>query len=104
MIKTVYTYWFLAVILSGCETTMVPTPISETARQAVYATHDSIKVGRFDMAEKYSDQSVQLIPPPLKKVLVKPIYDSQDLPDPATTKWQAQVDALDQHIKETHKP
>lgn len=39
--------------------------------QAVYATNDSIHSGRFDLAEKYSDQSTRLIAPPANRIPIQ---------------------------------
>lgn len=46
---------------------------SEALSQGVYATSDSIKVNRFDLAKKYSDQITKLVTPPKKKIKIDAI-------------------------------
>lgn len=65
--------------LSGCVTTSrkavkVEEKVSHKLSQGVYATNDSMTVGRFDLAKKYSDQTIRLIAPPKERVKILPFY------------------------------
>lgn len=46
----------------------------EAIRQTVYATHDSLEAGRVDLGKKYIGEAVRLVPPPKKRVEVKPVF------------------------------
>ncbi len=37
----------------------------------IYATKDSIKAGRIDLAQKYTEEAARLTPPPKKRIVVK---------------------------------
>jgi len=65
------------IFLSSCATPVTKyreavQQVDDRESEAVYATNDSIHAGRFDLAEKYSDQSVRLVTPPIKRI---PIQD-----------------------------
>ena len=65
--------------LSGCVTTsqkavIVEKKIDDKLSQGVYAVNDSMDIGRFDLAKKYSDQTVRLISPPKERIKVLPFY------------------------------
>lgn len=40
-------------------------------QKSIYATNDAIKKQRFDLAKKYSEESVKLLPPPKTKVKIE---------------------------------
>ena len=50
---------------------------SEVLSQGVYATNDSINVGRFDLAKSYSDQTIRIVPPPIGRIKIKPLSNQQ---------------------------
>lgn len=64
-------------VLAGCSSTSKYQKIiekeQESIRVAVYATHDSIMLGRFDLADKFSEESIKLVPPPEKRIEINPI-------------------------------
>lgn len=45
----------------------------EVVRQAVYGEIDSAKAGRYDLVDQYNDDLVRLVPPPKKRLPVKPV-------------------------------
>lgn len=51
----------------------VPT-IPEISRQNIYATHDSLKNARIDLATGYSELTIREIPPPKTRLSIPPIY------------------------------
>ncbi len=57
---------------SGCTNYIEKT--SEPMSQAAYGIFDSIKVGRFDKAQDYSNDLIKLVPPPKTRLEIKPIY------------------------------
>lgn len=59
------------VIGTGCS--VLPTKTTETQRQTIYAVRDDINAGRFDLADRDSNQLTKLFPPPKKRIPVKPI-------------------------------
>lgn len=50
--------------------------VDDKLSQAVYAVDDSMSVGRFDLAKKYSGQAVRLSPPPKERLTITPIYEN----------------------------
>lgn len=50
---------------------------SQALSAATYATNDSIKAGRFELATTYSDQTLKLVVPPKKRIEIKPLYQTQ---------------------------
>jgi predicted nuclease with TOPRIM domain len=50
---------------------------SEVLSQGVYATNDSINVGRFDLAKTYSDQTIRIVPPPIGRIKIKPLSNKE---------------------------
>lgn len=61
--------WFLV----SCQHTRYIEKTSEPLSQTVWATKDSIDYGRFDLADKYINQAIKLIPAPEKRIEIKPI-------------------------------
>lgn len=57
----------------------------EAAVQGVYRVHASLKAGRVDLAKKYSDEVVRVVPPPKKPVVIKPIEEKKE--DGSTNKY-----------------
>lgn len=60
-----------AMMLPGCVT--VAQKQAKAISTGVYAVEKSIEAGRFDLAKKYEDQLIKVVPPPKKPVDVKPI-------------------------------
>ncbi len=46
----------------------------ELISQTVYATGDSIKAGRVDLADSYSEQAMKLVAPPKQRLQITPVY------------------------------
>jgi predicted nuclease with TOPRIM domain len=69
------------VFLAGCSApkSMVNLSprFSEVLSQGVYATNDSINVGRFDLAKTYSDQTIRIVPPPIGRIKIKPLSNKE---------------------------
>ena len=65
----------VALCVGGCSNTPFVHRDSgnELVRQGVYATRDAIDAGRFDQADDYSAQTVKLVPPPRRRIIVRPI-------------------------------
>lgn len=61
----------MAIFLPSC--TVYTEKRSEALSQSVTATKSSIDAGRFDLAQKYSEQSVRLAFPPKKAIKINPI-------------------------------
>jgi hypothetical protein len=51
----------LACFFTSCEN--VQTKINKQIARSAFATHDSIKINRFDLADKYSEQLIKLVSP-----------------------------------------
>lgn len=61
-------------LLTGCKTREVYIEKnSEALSQAVYASDDSVKAGRFDLTGKYTGEATRLITPPKQRIPIKPI-------------------------------
>lgn len=58
-------------LLTSCDSTVKKK--NEAVSQAVYAIHDGFQKSRYDIAFRYSVELVRLVPPPDKKIEVKPI-------------------------------
>lgn len=69
-------------LFSGC--TIYKEKQSEAVSRTVYATKDSLDMGRIDLADEYATQTTRLINPPKERVEISPIYESK--PSTATTK------------------
>lgn len=61
----------LTLLLVSCSS--VSQKQSAALSRAVYSTEKAIRAGRYDLAARYSEQTVRLIPPPKKKPVVSPI-------------------------------
>lgn len=59
-------------VLTGCSTTNVDTKQADAISVGVYAINDSMIVGRFDKAKQYSDETIRLVTPPKKRIIIKP--------------------------------
>jgi hypothetical protein len=57
-------------VIPSCNTTAKKQ--REAISQAVYATHDSLNVGRVDLSKKYIGEATKLVPPPKMRITVKP--------------------------------
>lgn len=62
-------------LLFGCET--ATQKVNRDISTGVYATRDSINVGRFDLAKKYTNELTRLVPPPKNPIKINPFT-----PDP----------------------
>lgn len=60
-----------ASMLCSCAGTSVQRREDTAISKSVYAIHDSIEAGRFDLSKQYSDESIRLVPPPSKKDRIK---------------------------------
>ncbi len=61
--------------LSSCNTLSdIQEKTQEAISQGVYGTNDAMNVGRFDIAKKYSDQTIRLVPPPKTRIKVEAFY------------------------------
>ncbi len=65
----------IAMLFGGCSTPQQR--VQEQISQGVYAEHDSMAVGRFDLAKNYNDGLVKTVPPPKHRIPIKGIYQSQ---------------------------
>ena len=61
----------LIVAGSGCAT--ASSKRYDAAVKGIYQVNSSLKAGRVDLAQKYSDQLVRLVPPPKKLDVIKPV-------------------------------
>ncbi|MFM9826665.1 hypothetical protein [Flavobacterium sp.] len=61
----------ISCLLTSCNSTV--NKKNEAVSQAVYAIHDGFQKSRYDIAFRYSVELVRLVPPPDKKIEVKPI-------------------------------
>lgn len=62
--------FLLSVLFLSCSNHERAVSYSEQVSKTVYAVNDSIKVGRIEMAENYSDQTVRLITPPKDRIFI----------------------------------
>jgi hypothetical protein len=65
--------FLLVFLLFSCNTIQPPPKYAEEASQSVYATHDSIKAGRVELADKYAEESIRLITPPNNRIIINPV-------------------------------
>jgi DNA primase len=68
------------ILLTSC--TFYTEKQSEALSQSSYAVNDSIEHGRFDLAEKYSEQVVRIVKPPKKRIVINPVLENL----PSTTR------------------
>lgn len=61
--------------LTACPTTQEQ--ITEQVRVGVYATHDSIGVSRYDLAKRYSAETVRMVPPPQRRMVIRALEQIQ---------------------------
>lgn len=66
-------FLLLVFLLISCAPTRYIPKDSEPLSRAVYATSDSIDLGRIDLADQYSKQAKTLVDPPKQPVTIKPI-------------------------------
>jgi len=71
----------LATLLSlslfvSCTSTKYIEKQSEPLKQAVYGANDSLKEARIDLAWFYSNETTKLVGPPLKRISIKPLYET----------------------------
>lgn len=62
------------ILLTSC--TFYTEKQSEILSQSTYAVKDSLEQGRFDLAEKYSDQTIRIVKPPQKRITINPILEN----------------------------
>jgi hypothetical protein len=62
--------FLLSVLFLSCSNHERAVSYSEHVSKTVYAVNDSIKAGRIEMAENYSDQTVRLITPPKDRIFI----------------------------------
>lgn len=67
-------FFIFVICFFGCSVLNPSKKKQELISQSVYATKDSLELSRYDLATKYSGESVKLIPPPKKKIQIDPIY------------------------------
>lgn len=63
---------FVLTLMSCAPTKYIPKD-SEPLSKAVYATSDSIDLGRIDLADQYAKQAKTLVEPPKQTILIKPL-------------------------------
>ncbi len=73
-------FLLFCVLLTSCAGPKYIEKQSEILSQTVYATNSSLKVGRIDLAQKYSDQEIRLINPPKTRIFIEPIKNKIILP------------------------
>lgn len=77
---------FCAIFMSGCSSVQKRQNAAVSA--AVYSTKASMDAGRFDLAKKYNDEAVRLIPPPKKAVKINAFdVKKPTSTEKATSKW-----------------
>ena len=62
--------------LVSCTSTRYIEKQSEPLKQAVYGVSDSLKEARIDLAWFYSNETTKLVGPPLKRLSIKPLYET----------------------------
>jgi hypothetical protein len=65
----------ICILCSGCAQTKFVEKNSEELSKAIYAADNSMDLGRVDLADKYIDAAVKLVPPPKQKIQILPIYE-----------------------------
>ena len=68
-------------LLISCAPTRYIPKDSEPLSKAVYATSDSIDLGRVDLADQYAKQAKTLVDPPKQPVIIKPIISKASKTD-----------------------
>jgi hypothetical protein len=66
-------FLLLVCILTSCAPTRYIPKDSEPLSKAVYATSDSIDLGRIDLADQYAKQAKTLVDPPKSPLVIKPM-------------------------------
>ena len=67
----------VAIILSGCSTKYV-SEIPEAVRVGVYATNSALKANRPELAIKYSDPLLRLVPAPVSPIAITGVATPKD--------------------------
>jgi hypothetical protein len=67
---------FCFFVLAGCTTDRYIEKQSEPLKQAVYGVNDSLREARVDLALFYSNETMKLVSPPLKRIQIKPLYET----------------------------
>ena len=67
---------FCFFVLAGCTTNRYIEKQSEPLKQAVYGVNDSLREARVDLALFYSNETTKLVSPPLKRIQIKPLYET----------------------------
>ena len=62
--------------LVSCTSTRYIEKQSEPLKQAVYGVSDSLKEARIDLAWFYSNETTKLVGPPVKRLSIKPLYET----------------------------
>lgn len=68
--KKALLFLLLSLIPLSCSSPNKGASFSEQVSRTVYAVNDSIKAGRIEMAESYSDETIRLITPPKDKIFI----------------------------------
>jgi plasmid maintenance system antidote protein VapI len=63
-------------LFCSCTSTKYIEKQSEPLKQAVYGVNDSLKEARIDLAWFYSNETTKLVGPPLKRISIKPLYET----------------------------
>ncbi len=63
----------LSLLMVSCTTTKYVEKQSEELSRSVYAVKDSLDSARFDLAEKYSNESTRLVNPPKQRIKIQSI-------------------------------
>lgn len=63
----------LSLLMISCTTTKYVEKQSEELSRSVYAVKDSLGSARFDLAEKYSNESARLVTPPKQRIKIESI-------------------------------
>jgi hypothetical protein len=66
-------FLLLVFLLISCAPTRFIPKDSDPLSKAVYATSDSIDLGRIDLADQYAKQAKTLVEPPKQVILIKPL-------------------------------
>lgn len=71
-----YLFMFLGLLGGSCQNAHVRQ--KESISQTVYATGDSLKAGRIDLANAYSEQAMRLVAPPKQRLVVRPVLKTSN--------------------------
>jgi hypothetical protein len=74
-------FLLMVFLLISCAPTRYIPKDSEPLSKAVYATSDSIDLGRVDLADQYAKQAKTLVDPPKQPVIIKPIISKASKTD-----------------------